>query len=452
MPVRKEFNALTRLAAPVAATQLGMMLMGVVDILMVGHVGTGELAAASLGRLWVFGSSLFGMGLLLGVDPLITQAYGSRNMELMARTVQRGLVLGGILSIVFGVVWLFAEPGLKLLGQDPLLAHMARDYVWVQIPSLVPLYAFFVLRQYLMGRGIVRPMLYVVILANLLNVFLNYGLIFGRLGFPEMGLTGAGIATAFTRLFMLVVLIAFIHWGKLHHGAWLPWSRAALDLRGHWQILRYGFPISIQVGLEMWTFQIATLLAGRLGTLELASHTVAMNLISVAFMVPLGISMGAVTRVGNLIGAGQRREAQIASWVGLGMGAVFMLFSGTIFVVFGEPLCRLYTDDAAVLALATSILPIGAAFQIADGIQVVGGGILRGMGRTVPAAVFNLVAYWVIGIPLAIWFVFGRGMGVHGIWTGLAIGLWSVSVMLVIWIHQRGPARVDARISEVGGA
>jgi MATE family multidrug resistance protein len=196
----------------------------------------------------------------------------------------------------------------------------------------------------------------------------------------------------------------------------------------------------MQVSLEMWAFSGAALIAGRLGAVSLAAHTIALNLAALAFMLPLGIAQGAATRVGNLIGAREPDAAQRAAWVSIGMGAGVMTLSASLFVVFRTGLPRLYTPDADVILACAAILPIAAAFQIFDGTQAVGCGILRGMGRTRPAMVFNLVSYWVLGLPIGAWLALFQGWGLAGIWWGLALGLGLVATSLVLWVRVRGPA------------
>ena len=202
----------------------------------------------------------------------------------------------------------------------------------------------------------------------------------------------------------------------------------------------------MQYALESWAFQIATLFAGRLNEESLAAHTIMLNLASLSFMLPMGISLGAATHVGNLIGAGQLARAQRAAHVALGLGGLVMILSAAIFVGLRWVLPRVYTEDVAVIALAAAILPIGAASQLFDGVQVVGGGILRGMGNTVPAAVINLVGYYALALPLAAWLAFETSLGLGGIWWGLAAGLAVVSVALVAWVVRRGPASVRAPV------
>jgi len=443
--VRREVQRLWSLATPTMLTQLGMMLMGTVDVIMVGRVGVDTLASASLGRFWVMGTAMLGMGLLFGLDPILSQAHGARDSARLGLGLQRGFVLGALLALPMAAAWWFTAPVLVALRQDPGLAAEASRYVRVQIPSIPFFLAMVVLRGYLQCRGIVRPTMWVVFGGNVFNAVTNYLLIFGHAGFPALGLVGAGITTALTRMLLLGALLVVVRARRLTAGGWVPWSREALRWSGLRDVLHYGVPISIQLNLEMWAFQIATLFAGRLGTVPLAAHTVALNLASVAFMMPLGVALAAVTRVGNLIGARRFRRAQLAAQVALGLGAAFMSLSALAFAVFRFSLPKLYNHDPAVVALAAAILPVAAAFQIFDGLQVVGGGILRGMGRTRPAAVFNLVAFYVLAIPLAWLLGFRAGFGIRGVWWGLCLGLGVVALSLVLWISRHGPASLEPR-------
>ena len=437
-----ELRRLVVLATPIVAAQVGSMMLGVVDTIMVGGIGSDALAAVALGTVWVLGTLVFGLGVTLGIDPLLTQAHGAGDGPAVGLALQRGLVVAALASLPIGWLWLWTEEVLLLAGQTPTLARMAHDYVIVQVVSVPAFLGFTVLRSYLQARSIVAPTLWVTLVANLLNAGFNYVLIHGELGFPRLGLTGAGVATGLTRT-LLFVLLALVIWrGRLYVGAWRPWSRLALAPRGLGQILALGLPVGVQLGLEMWAFQLATLFAGWLGEKQLAAHVVALNLASMSFMVPLGISMAAVTRVGNLLGAGRPQAAQRAAWVALGMGAGVMCVAAVSFVLLRGWLPRVYTADLEVLAVAATLLPIAGAFQLFDGTQVVGGGILRGMGRTRPAAVFNLLGYYVLGLPVAYYLAFAVGMGVTGIWWGLTLGLMVVAGSLVLWVGVRGPGRM----------
>ncbi len=445
-PIRAEIRRLAALALPVAATQVGTMLLGVVDTLMLGRVDTQALAAAAIANVWIYGTSQFAIGMLCGIDPIVAQAHGAREGAIAGQAIQRGLVLSVLLSVPLALCWLGSERFLVATGQAPALAKLAQEYTAVQIPSLPFYLAFHALRQYLQGREIVRPALLVMVVANVVHIVGNWALIFGHLGAPELGLVGAGIATSLTRIACFAGLVGLILALDLHRGAWVPWSRAAFSSRELTRIVGLGLPVGVQTSLEVWAFSGAALIAGRLGTAALAAHSIVLNMAALSFMMPLGVSLAAVTRVGNLLGARRPEDAQRAAWVAIGLGAGVMALSAVGFVALRQWLPRLYTHDTEVIALCAAILPIAAAFQIFDGAQVAGCGVLRGMGRTRPAALFNLISYWLLGLPLGAWLGLRAGFGLAGIWWGLCIGLACVATLLIGFIHLRGPAHAAESI------
>ena len=446
---REELRALRRLALPIVLANLGTMLMGTVDVLMIGRLDDAQsLAAAVIANAWIHGTVLFAMGLVFGIDPIVTQAHGARDHERAGLALQRGVVVAIAAGLLVSGMWTFSEDVLLLLGQSPETARAAGKYTLVQAWS-APLFLVFVaMRQFLQGRGILAPTLWVIAVANVLNLVLNWALIFGHLGLPAMGLTGAGIATGLTRMVMLLGLLGLFLAFRLQGPDWVRWGRRAISPKGLLEVLRFGLPTGLHLSLEVWAFGCATLMAGMLGDDSAAAHSIVLNMASLTFMVPLGISAAAVTRVGNLIGEGRRERAQLAAWVALGMGAAVMGAAALVLLVGRSWLPTLYVNDpsdpqvAGVMALCAVILPIGAAFQVFDGTQVVGSGILRGMGETRPAAIFNLVGYWVLGLPLAAWMAFKAELGLAGVWWGLAIGLAIVAACMLVYLRLRGPAWV----------
>jgi MATE family multidrug resistance protein len=229
---------------------------------------------------------------------------------------------------------------------------------------------------------------------------------------------------------------AWIVAGGLHRGAWRPWDAASFHLRGQLEILRLGLPMGVQLALESCAFTLATFMAGWLDLAALGSHQIVLNMAALAFMLPLGISMSASARVGNLIGAGDHAGMRRSVRAALFLGAATMSLSALLFTLFDEELPRLYTNDVTVLPLATAILPIAAAFQLADGTQVVAGGVLRGMGRPNIAAAVNLVGYYALALPLAYVLGFPLGHRLIGIWLGLAVGLFAVAIALALWAER----------------
>lgn len=435
---------LLTIAGPVVLTQLGMMGFGVVDTLMLGRVGVAQLDAAALGNVWLWGTMIFAIGVVFGLDPIIAQAHGRGDSERSGLALQQGVVVVSLLSIpLIASAWV-AEEVLVALGQEPELAHLAETYLRMQAWSVLPMLWFYALRQYLQGREFVAAALWVTLLANVCNIVGNevliFGASFGGLEIPAMGLEGAGLASGITRAFLAVGLVAWTWIKGLHRGAWQPWSMRAFEPRGLLEVLRYGVPVGVQYTLEIWAFQVSTLLAGELGRDALAAHTIVLNVASLSFMVPLGISFGVSTVLGNLLGSGRRQAAQRTAWIAFALGAGVMLVSAGVLISTRHLIPALYTDELAVVTLAAGIIPIAAAFQLFDGVQVVGGGILRGIGDTLPAAVFNAVAYYGVALPLACYLVLVRGAGLQAIWWSLALGLALVAATMLVWVRLRGPA------------
>ena len=447
---RRELRALSGLALPIVLANLGTMLLHAVDVFMLGRLSTTDLAAASLGGSFISASIFVAMGVVMGVDPIISQAHGAKDGGRAGIALQQGVLVGLMMSAIVGALWFVTEDCLILFQQDPELSRLAHDYVRVQIPS-IPLFTSFVaLRQYLQCREIIRPIVIVTLAANVANWAFNEFLIFGYGSFEGYGLEGAGVATGLSRGVMLLGLV-FMTWrGGLHLEAWPGWTRKALEWNGLSEVLHHGVAVGAHIGLEVWAFSAATAMAGVLsknaGSPEiLAAHQVVMILASVTFMVPMGISAGVVTRVGNLIGARRFGDAQNAAWVAFAMGGGVMLLSGLTLFTFRYGLPRAFHLEGEALRLTAIILPIAATFQIFDGVQVVGSGILRGMGKTTVAACINLLGYWLLALPLAWWMAFRTDLELAGVWWGLCLGLALVAAMLLTWIRNRGPASLRPR-------
>ncbi|MGC4094840.1 MAG: MATE family efflux transporter [Polyangiaceae bacterium] len=436
--LRSELMTVLRLSLPVSLTQVGLMLTGVLDTAMVGRLGVEELAACALGNMWWWSWMSLGVGLVMGIDPLISQAHGRGDGAAVALSLQRGSVLALIVSVPIVGLMFATEAGLRLLGQNAHVAALAQRYNDLKLLTVPCFLLYSALRQYLQGRTLMAPATWVMWIGNVFHLALNWALIFGHLGFAAHGLSGAAIASSITTVLQLLGLIAWT-WGfGLQRGAWRAWDAESFSPRGLWQAARLGLPVGTQVALEVWAFSIATLMAGWLGTPEVASHQVVLSLASLTFMVPLGVSQGASTRVGNLIGEGDAEGMRRAAKASLCIGALAMSLSASLFALLRQELPRIYTDDAAILALAAQLLPIAAAFQLSDGTQVVAGGVLRGMGRPAAAAGANLVGYYAVGLPLAYLLGFRLGGGLLGVWVALAIGLSVVAGLLLYWVRRTG--------------
>jgi MATE family multidrug resistance protein len=451
-PVRNEARRLAALAAPAALTQLASMLLWTIDLVMVGHVGVEALNAVSLGRIWVMGTTVVAIGFIFGLDPIAAQAHGARDRERLGRVLLHGSVLALTASVPVALVWLATRPMLVALGQDPATAALAARYVLVQLPGLPFFLLFMVLRQYLQARGIVRPAMWIAFGAIFFNSGANAVLVFGLLGAPRLGAVGAGVGTAVSEVAMLAAMLVAFRRYRLQRGAATRLDLRRVRVRELAEIAGLGAPVAFQLALEYWAFGIATLWAGRLGALPLAAHSIALNLASISYMVPLGISTAATTRVGHRMGAGDRVGAQRTAWLALAMGGGVMLLFAVLFVTGRFTIPGWYTDDGAVVLAAAGVLPIAALFELFDGLQVVGGGVLRGTGRTRPAAFANLLGYYVLGLPLGAWLGRPERLGLAGIWWGLALGLFSVAATLLVWIALRGPRSTPALVARAGTA
>jgi MATE family multidrug resistance protein len=434
-PTGADFRALLRLAGPLVLIQVGTMLMGVVDTIMVGQVSPAALASAALGNMYFFSFAIFGMGVLFALDPIIAQALGARDELAVRRGLQRGLVLSLVLSVPVALVFFTVRPVLELVNQPPEVIPDAAGFVHRNALSVWPFYVFVVLRQTLQAHRRVLPIGITVVVANLVNVGLNYLWIFGHLGFPPMGVIGSAWATVVSR-WLMAVMILVLGWRTLR-----PYLREMapnlLDVRPLLRMLKLGLPIGGQMMLEGGAFNIMALLMGWLGVVQVAAHQIALNLASLAFMVPLGVSSAAAVIVGHAVGRGDPEAVRRSTVASLVVGAGFMLVTGLLFIVAPGPFAGLYSRDAMVIALAVLLLPIAGVFAVFDGLQVVAIGLLRGLGDTRMPMIVNVVGFWCIGMPISLWLGFGVGYGAEGLWWGLVAGLVVVAVFLILRVRQR---------------
>ncbi len=410
------------------------MFMGVVDSIMVGRLSAQALGAVALGNVYFFAVGVFGMGMLMALDPLVAQAVGAGDEPAIARAVQRGLLLALAISVPCSLLLLLAGPALRTLGQPDALAAGAAVYSWCLVPGVVPFYAFIVLRQTLQARELMRPIVVTIVGANLANVLLNWVLIYGRLGAPQLGIAGSAWATTASRWLMTLALLA-LAWRELRPHL-LPLRRDALERAPLARMVAIGSPIGLQHLMEYGVFGTVALLMGRLGTIPIAAHQVAINLASLTFMVPMGIAAAAVL-VGQAVGRGDMPGARRAARAALACGVAFMTTTALIMLAVPAPLARIYSREAGVVTLAASLLPIAGTFQVFDGLQVVSLGILRGLADTRAPFLIALLGFWLLGFPVSLALGFQRGLGAAGLWWGLVVGLAAVAALLLARVRAR---------------
>jgi MATE family multidrug resistance protein len=438
---RRELSAMGSLALPVVLSELGWTAQGIVDTIMVGKLGPAAIGAVALGNAVYFTPVLFCFGLLLGLDTLVSQAYGRQDHDDCHRWLAQGIYLACILTVPLMLLLFAASYGFAPFGIQPEVAVPAAAYLRILTWGTLPLVLYGGTRRYLQGVGQVRIISITIVAGNLLNWFANWVLIYGKLGFPALGVNGSALSTVISRIFIALALIG---------AAWRYERRRGHPLFRHWagpslarlrQLAGLGLPAGGQVLLEVGAWNLVTLFAGKLSAVALAAHTIVFNYASLSFMVPLGIGSAAAVSVGHAVGAGDGARARRAGWLALGLGTSFMLLSALVYLGFPAPLVALYTRDPEVMALGSKLLLIVAAFQIFDGIQTVTTGALRGLGETRAPMLANLAGYYALGLPLGLTLCFVLGWGVYGLWIGLTLALIAIALTLLRrW--QRDSARL----------
>ncbi len=440
---RGELRAMVALAVPVVLSELGWMLQGVVDTIMVGRLGPAAIGAVALGNAICYTPSLFGVGLLLGLDTLVAQAYGREDHDECHRWMAQGVYLAAAATVPVMALLFAASFAFTRFGIATAVAAPAGGYLRLLLWGTLPLLLYSATRRYLQAVGQVRVVTVTYVAANLVNWFGNWVFIYGKLGMPAMGVRGSAVSTVASRALMAVMLLGF---------AWRYERRRGHPLFRHWagpklkrlrELARLGGPAGGQILLEVSAWNLATVSVGWLTPVALATHTIALNYASMSYMVPLGVSSAAAIGVGHAVGGGDAAKARRAGWLALALGTGFMLAAAVLFLTAPRPLIAIYTTDPQVMAIGPRLLAIAAAFQIFDGVQTVSTGALRGLGETRMPMIANLIGYWVLGLPLGLTLCFAFGMGLYGLWTGLTLALVTIAAIL-IWRWRRDSARIVA--------
>lgn len=398
--IAAELRGLLSLAIPVALSELGWMAMTVVDVIMVGKLGPAAIGAVGLGNAIYYAPSLFGIGLLLGLDTLVSRSWGARDFDDCHRSLAQAMYIALAFTPVLMLFIVLARPLFTGPGVDPAVGALTRSYAGILNWGTLPLLVYGGFRRYLQGVARVRPVTFALISANLVNLAGNWIFIYGKLGMPTMGVRGSAISTVVARIYMAAVLIyvAWRHERDRGHPLFVHWP--APDWKRIRALLALGTPAAFQVALEVAAFGTATILAAHLGPVALAAHEIALNCAAFAYMVPLGISAAGAVAVGHAVGAGNPARARRAGWMAIALGAGFMVIAALLFVMLPRPILVIYSRDPRVLRMGAHILLIVAAFEVFDGVQGVGTGVLRGLGETHVPMLLNFLGYWLFGLPL----------------------------------------------------
>ena len=411
--------------------------MGLVDTIMVGRLGPAAIAATGMGSGVFMAIMIFGAGLMLGVDALVSRAAGAGRFDDCVRWLHQGVILALLVSpAVMLVTWL-AFITIDAWGLNPQIAVLAKPYLEVIALSAFPLMLYAAFRRYLQGIHVVRPVMYALVSANLVNAAANAILIYGRFGAPALGVTGSAWSTCIARVYMAAFLYIAIRREHRRRGAAHPHVPFVLDVNRLRQLVALGAPAASQITLEVGVFALATALAARLDAVSSASHQIALNIVSVIFMVPLGLASAGAVRVGHAVGAHDARRARRAGWTALVLGGAVMIVLGLVLFLFPVRMLSVFTTDARVLEIGSRLLAIAAAFQLFDGTQAVTTGVLRGIGDTRTPMIMNVIGHWVLGLPVGYALCFRFAWGVIGLWIGLSIGLIFCAVALTAtWIER----------------
>jgi len=434
--LRAELSPTLRLALPLVLAELGWMSMTIVDTMMVGRLPNSATAmgAVSLGSNLFIVLALFGGGLLMGLDTLVSQAFGAGQREDCHRSLLNSIYLSIILTpFLAGPVWLLPRL-LRSMQVDPATLALTIPYTKALVVGLFPLLLYFAVRRCLQAMNMVKPIAFALVTANIVNAMGNWVLVYGKLGFPAMGAVGSGWSTCISRFYLASVLVGYLLWYDHRHRTELLKTPIEPDYRRIRRLITLGFPAAMQFTLESGVFGLTTALIARLGAVPLASHQIALNTVAFTYMVPLGIASAAAVRVGQAIGRGDPQGAGDAGSTAIFLGASFMTIMSVALLVFPRWIARAYTPDVAIIHSTIALLAAGAAFQLFDGIQTVCTGALRGLGDTRTPMFCHFTAYWVIGLPLGAWLCFRRGWGAFGLWSGLSLALILIGiVLLVVW-------------------
>lgn len=420
-----------KLAYPVVLGQLAQMLLGVIDMAMVGAVGYKELAAAALVNSVINIPFVLGMGITISVSQLVSMANGQRNGALVSHYLFNGFVLSGITAVVIAVGLALGKNVLFHLGQDFEVATLSVPYLELMGWSIIPMVLFMALKQFTDGLEYTKTAMIISLTAIPLNFLLNYIMIFGKFGFPRLELVGAGIGTLITRTVIFTALIIVVLRHKIFRKYIIIGKRQWFLNRKTWKdLLHIGIPSSLQVGMESGAFAVSAILIGTLGAREQAAHQIAMSMVALTFMIAMGLSQAGSIRVSNSFG---RKDLPLLRLIGkttFVTAVVYGTVCAVLFVLLRNYIPFLFTQDTAVIEIAVSLLLFAAIFQISDSTQAISSGLLRGIKDVKIPTIYIAIAYWVVGLPVGSLLTFYFEMGASGIWIGFIVGL-TISALLL---------------------
>lgn len=437
IPIKNHIKNTLTLAYPVMIGQVGYIAMQVVDNIMIGGLGAVQLAAASIANSIFILIMIIGLGISYAVTPLVAIAIGGEKTSECDELFRHSYIVNIITSVILVIIAFLCSNIIKYLNQPAEVVSLSVSYCRVMGLSILPLMLFQSYKQFIEGLSSTRPAMIITVAANLINAFFNWVLVYGKFGFPRLELNGSGYATFSSRLFMALAILWYVRRAKAF--AQYKFSVKIKNINYHVirKLLNLGLPTAFQYLFEVGSFSFAVIMIGWMGTKQLAAHQIAINLATISYMATLGISSAGAIRVGNGVGQRNIKEIRRAGFTAISLGASVMFLCGIIFVFLRKVLPSLYINDSEVISIASTLLIIAAIFQVFDGTQAVGIGVLRGLMDVKGPTIITFIAYWIIALPVGYLFGFVFHLQVIGIWIGFLCGLLSSAVMLTLRFNKK---------------
>jgi multidrug resistance protein, MATE family len=425
-----EAAGILKLAGPLVANNLALAGMNFADTVMAGRLGTVDLAAVAVGGSAWMVVFLFGLGTLMAVSPVVAHAYGAGRWEDAGAVLRQALWLSQVLAICAFLLLLGAGPALTAIGVDPQVVPLTSGYLFAMSFGLPGVFAFLAMRFMSEGVGWTRPIMYAAAVGLVVNVFGNWVLMYGNLGFPRLGAVGCGIASAIAMWSMFATMLVYLRRSPRYErfALWARFDRPQWPVQR--EVLALGFPIAASVEAEAGLFAGVALIMATLGATQVAGHQIAINYAATMFMVPLAFHSATTIRVGQALGRGETRTARRAGWTGIGLCGLFMVGSALVLFLFRDRIAAFYTSDPELLPLATGLLTMAMIFQVSDGLQVGAAGALRGFKDTRVPMLMNVGSYWLIAFPMAWYAGVHAGLGPVAVWVALIAGLTVTALLL----------------------
>ena len=430
-------------------SHLGQVTVHVADSMMVGRLGKEPLAGSSFANSIFVVFLVMGIGMSYAVTPQTAQADGEKNTPKLTEILKHGILINTLFGILLTLIIISGKNMLWFFNQPEIVVELALPYLEIIAYSLIPFMLYQVFRQFAEGLGFTKQAMYITVAGNILNVFLNYIFIFGKMGFEPMGLFGAGLATLISRIVMALLMIGYVYFNHRFSQYWHAFTLGNFSWKLIKVNLNLGFPMAFQFIFEVSTFSLAAIMIGWMGTTQLAAHQIAINMASISYMISLGIASSATIRVGNQLGQKDYKTMRNAAMTCYIMAIGFMTFAAFVFILGRHFLPTLYIQDPQVIHQAAILLIVAGLFQLPDGIQVIGLGALRGMSDVKVPTLITLLAYWGIGLPLGYVLGFTLNQGALGVWIGLLAGLAIAAMLLFIRFNNQSKILILSQNKEI---